>query len=429
MIGSEVTALAVDNTGETIFIGCLDGKVYCLSGATLSLSLLDVPVMGPVSCLAVGANSLSVGIGNTVLLYNREYKGYKPMQTSQEVCALSMRDSNKTIVVLCKKGDMYVFDEPSGAIIEHYVYMQPGLANSSWRVAICADKIGTAIGDNAYIHCIVQDPLFEISIMSDLVVDGFKSLLIVDSFGFVVGERAMEAGVHKAKMILKPRYRNVARENFIVLQKTDNTSVLYKIRHSLARIKKMLVAQALNDGEICICYGTMPASSDRSSVVTWHIADLIASSAAIGPCVSPTLNVVLYSMNVAIKNALLEKPGRVLAQGVNIEGGGAVWRFQDALQRCEGSCVLSILTEFARYSWYIHHITEQSEFLLSECIPSVSKKIEQNGLSFNDKEKDAFAGLIAFLRGTGSFLKLSHYVEHLNQSYEVPLTSVIPAII
>lgn len=237
-IGSEVTALAVDGTAKTVFIGCLDGKVYCWDRTTLALTLVDIPLVDSISCLSIGMSTLGIGSGNVVLLYNYIHNSYKLIRTSKDVCSIDIRDSNKTVTVLCENGDMYVFDEPSGVEIEHYAYIQHGASDAPWRAVICADKIGSAVDDMVCVHVVSQDPVMEISLMTDLGVDSVDNVSIVDGFGFVAGVTGVQAGVYKLKMQLKPRVQNIAKENFVVLQKKDHTSALFRLKYSLSMIKK-----------------------------------------------------------------------------------------------------------------------------------------------------------------------------------------------
>jgi len=433
-IGSEVTALAVDSTARTAFIGCLDGKVYCFDRTTLTLTLVDIPLVDSISCLSTGMSTLGIGSGNVVLLYNYIHNSYKLIRTSKDVCSIDTRDSNKTVTVLCENGDMYVFDEPSGVEIEHCAYIQHGASDVPWRAVICADKIGSAVDNMVCVHVVSQDPVMEISLMTDLGVDSVDNVSIVDSFGFVVGITGVKAGVHKLKMQLKPRAQNFAKENFVVLQKKDHTSALFRLKYSLSMIKKMIVTQSLADDDVYVWYLTELKNPsvcvDPCPIIQWHCAHAITSSFVIEPCMSHVLNLVLYSMNVVIKNVFLKKRDGAVVQGVNSEGKGAIWRFQDLSQRCQGSCNLTILTDAARYIWHIHHLNEQSELFLTELVPSVTsesflKKIKQRDALFNVEDKEALAVLINSQRKNGAFLKLSHYVEHVNQSYDIPLTSVM----
>ena len=126
----------------------------------------------------------------------------------------------------------------SGVEIEHCAYIQHGASDAPWRAVICADKIGSAVDDMVCVHVVSQDPVMEISLMTDLGVDSVDNVSIVDSFGFVVGVTGVQVGVYKLKMQLKPRAQNIAKENFVVLQKKDHTSALFRLKYSLSMIKK-----------------------------------------------------------------------------------------------------------------------------------------------------------------------------------------------
>lgn len=196
----------------------------------------------------------------------------------------------------------------------------------------------------------------------------------------------------------------------------------------------MIVSQSLSDDDVYVWYLTELKNPsvcvDPCPIIQWHCAHAITSSFVIEPCMSHVVNLILYSMNVAIKNVFLKKRDGAVVQGINTEGKGAIWRFQDLSQGCQGSCNLTISTDAARYIWHIHHLNEQSELFLSELVPSVTsesflKKIKQRNALLNVEDKEALAVLINFQRKNGAFLKLRHYVEHVNQSYDIPLTSVM----
>ena len=434
-VGSEVTTLAVDNSGQLVLIGCQDGKLYILDCMTLDVKLFALPITEMITSLSLNNNLLCVGTSDAVILYSRIQNNFKILATSSPVRSIAIHDDNKTVVALCSAGDMYVWDEPLGLEIEHYCYMDSAVSPCVEGAVLCNDTIVAIVNRFLYVYTVPKRPVRELFLMSDLMSDDFGYVSIMDCCGYVIGVCHVGLGVSTSKMRLVPRDRNGNKENFLIVQKKDSTSAIYQLKYPLRDVKKILVTRSLSTGALCILYKaklkSVPTSACARPPIQWHMARLIASSADICPCIVSAINVVLYSLNVAIRSVFLEKQERLLVQGVNPERQGAVWRFQDESQRCQGSCNLTVLTDAARYTWYIHHLTEQSEFFLSELVPSLTnesfwKKIKQSDASFNVDNDGARTALINSLRENGAFLKLSHYVEHVNQVCDVPLVSVRP---
>ncbi len=368
-----ISAIEGQYNSKAFYVGCKDGSVFRYDMQTeLVEQLVDNLKKGPITCIKSAEHGFFAGFGNCeVVFFNEIDKSTKIFGSSTQIEALEYIDHDRLLVGASKDFDAdCIWDYESCVLFESLKDHD----KINGPVAINRLNVASALGPELEVRAI-RYQIKDLTVVMAIDEAKFDKLTIVDPDAHVSGHLKLigkSRDVHKMRLCL--RLSSFKRGGYIDLRDQAWSKTTWYYFHPLSEIKQLIFFRGIPQGDVVVGY-----SVDSAPQIYNHTSSPSTRSAML--FFPSPIHAVLYSVTLAITQAWLTSTNtrgeKKWVQGLNLNGGRAIWRFEDA--NSSGPYTLSLKSGDSVYEWEIPYLSTQSELIVgsdSHGRPSISHVIE-----------------------------------------------------